>query len=91
MKPLPKFILLGVVVAGIGYGINTFLDSRKSATPEPVVATQSAPAATSAVVPTVVSAPVEVVSAPPPVSTPALASTDSGLDSVLKAAASKKK
>lgn len=28
MKPLPKFLILGTIIAGIGYGIHAYIQSR---------------------------------------------------------------
>jgi len=37
MKPLPKALIILVVVGGVGYGVSTYFDYRKANTPAPLI------------------------------------------------------
>jgi hypothetical protein len=91
MKPLPKFLILGSIVGGLGFGIHLFLESRPKApvtealkvetTTVPAEGTPAAAQAAEAAKPAPAPAPV-ADAAPAPALTPATPS-DAGLANVL--------
>lgn len=94
MKPLPKAILILAVVGAVGYFGNEAMNKRKAEAPSVAVEAAVVQTTTGANSPAISNAGtvnVTIPAEPAPASAPAATSSDSGLDSVLKAAASKKK
>jgi hypothetical protein len=66
LKPVPKLILILAVVGGVGYGVNTYLESHKGQLAQPApqeaiapTVQQQAPVQASAPAPTYQQAPVQ--------------------------------
>jgi hypothetical protein len=82
MKPVPKFLLVGIVVVGLGYGVNTYLERRaaiQASAPVEVVIQPQAPAVVQV-------APVQTPVVQAPVAeAPVVSSPNRGMDALLNA------
>jgi pyruvate/2-oxoglutarate dehydrogenase complex dihydrolipoamide acyltransferase (E2) component len=82
LKPLPKFIIIAVILGSVGFGLKTFLDSRKAAAPpEATFTAPVTPAVQAPVAAPVAEAPVPTA----PAAQPAPANqTDQALDAMIR-------